>query len=480
MLAPILTLGNVFLRGLFALRSLNILNLFLILNRNFGVYNLQMRPSYAIFSVALFLQLIVTSCASRMAPASPSLLPKPLARLHPGASISPLNLHPTTPPEQVATTTPPGVSPPEVFELADAVAPEHDELEGDGPEEAEEFMRRVRLPGGGPLETDRYLSARRHAEGMRHFSIATGRFVTGRGGLRANSLSAPKDLTGGWVSLGPGNVGGRTRSLVINPVDPNIMFAGAVAGGVWKSLDGGASWNPLTDLVPTDYIAALAMSPTDPNTVYAGTGESLAGDGRRGLGILKTTDGGATWTRLPATANSSFNYVNKIVITPGGSIYAATSTGVYQSLNGGANWTSSLAKSYCDEMTLRQDVQADFLFANCSTTTSQNGPFAIYRNSDAAGAGTWENVFTTTGMARTSLAIAPSQPTTIYAMAWSSSPQPTNATGLIGVFRSLSSGDTGSWTTQTSNKDSNRLNTALLSYPECAGECLFREWCRCL
>jgi photosystem II stability/assembly factor-like uncharacterized protein len=97
-------------------------------------------------------------------------------------------------------------------------------------------------------------------------------------------------------------------------------------------MDAGATWVPVTDLIPTDYIDTLAMSPTDPNTIYAGTGETYSGDGRRGLGILKTTDAGANWTRLPATANSNYYYVNKIVITPGGNIYAATNTGVYRSL----------------------------------------------------------------------------------------------------------------------------------------------------
>jgi photosystem II stability/assembly factor-like uncharacterized protein len=207
------------------------------------------------------------------------------------------------------------------------------------------------------------------------------------------------------------------------------------------------------------------MSPTDPNTIYAGTGESYSGDGRRGLGILKTTDGGATWTRLPATANSNFYYVYKVFIAPGGNLYAATITGVFQSLDGGTTWTQSLNKLFCYEMAGRTDQRSDYLFVSCSTTSSSNGPFSIYRNSDAAGAGTWDAVFTTAGMARTSLAIAPSQQTTIYAMSWSSTPQPTTATGLIGVFRSTSSGDPGSWTTQTSNKDSNRLNTALLSNP---------------
>jgi uncharacterized protein (TIGR03437 family) len=264
--------------------------------------------------------------------------------------------------------------------------------------------------------------------------------------------------------VGPGNVGGRTRSIVINPVDPKIIYAGSVAGGVWKTTNAGASWFPTTDLIPTDYISTLAIDPKEPNTLYAGTGESYSGDGRQGLGILKTSDAGATWARLPATANSNFYYVYKLVITPGGNIYAATRTGVWLSTDRGATWTQSFIKFACYEMAARPD-QPEYLFVNCSTTTSTAGPFAIYRNTGPTTGGAWDQVFTTTGMARTSLAIAQSQPTTIYAMSWSTSPQPTNKTGLIGVFRSISSGDTGSWTMRTSNADTVRLNTGLLSNP---------------
>src|SRR5205809_512142 len=78
---------------------------------------------------------------------------------------------------------------------------------------------------------------------------------------------------GTWQPLGPGNIGGRTRSFIVRPDDPNTMYAGAVGGGVWKTTDGGASWNPLSDLLPSIGVTALAMDPTAPDTVYAGTGE---------------------------------------------------------------------------------------------------------------------------------------------------------------------------------------------------------------
>ena len=141
-----------------------------------------------------------------------------------------------------------------------------------------------RTPPGGELRTERYLTAKAHAAAM----------------PRATSL-------GTWVSLGPSAIGGRTRSLVINPTNTNIMYAGAVSGGVWKTIDGGNSWLPLTDNQLLPFICTLAMDPTNPNIIYAGTGESFGVDyqGIRGLRILKTFDGGNTWTRLTGEGQTS-------------------------------------------------------------------------------------------------------------------------------------------------------------------------------
>src|SRR5260370_18558749 len=131
---------------------------------------------------------------------------------------------------------------------------------------------------------------------------------------------------GTWTQLGPGNVGGRTRALTINPTNPNIMYAAGVAGGVWKTTDAGASWAPLADLLPNIAVSCLAMDPNNPNTIYAGTGEGYFNiDALRGAGIFKTTDAGNTWSVLDASADQlGFRYVNDIVVSPndGNRVYA--------------------------------------------------------------------------------------------------------------------------------------------------------------
>jgi uncharacterized protein (TIGR03437 family) len=333
----------------------------------------------------------------------------------------------------------------------------------DSPSEAAEFFRKMRVFGDEPLPVERYQAARTHAESMRHYSIAERRIVDAP---RKNALAAPAAALGGWSSLGPGNIGGRTRSVLINPKNPSIIYAGSVAGGVWKTVDAGLNWTPISDLTPTTAITTMAFDPTDAtySTIYAGSGESYPGDGARGTGILKTTDAGATWTLLPATNNFNFWYVNKMVAAPSGNLYAATTTGVWSSVDEGATWKQSLVQTKCDEIVARTDLTTDYLFTTCQAATT-GVQHAIYRNTDAAGTGTWTSVHSPSNMARTSLAIAPSQQTTVYAMAWNTNPQPTTMTGLAGVFRSTQSGDAGSWTTQTSNADPVRLNTVLLSNP---------------
>ena len=147
----------------------------------------------------------------------------------------------------------------------------------------------------------------------------------------------------GWTWLGPGNIGGRVRSILIHPTNPSIMWAGSVGGGVWKTLNGGASWNPLDDFMPNLAIACMVMDPANPDIIYAGTGEGFCNiDAIQGAGIFKTTDGGMTWAQLSFTAsNPNFLWVNRIAISPANSlvILAATSTGIWRSTDGGATWT---------------------------------------------------------------------------------------------------------------------------------------------
>lgn len=78
-----------------------------------------------------------------------------------------------------------------------------------------------------------------------------------------------------WQELGPGNIGGRVRSIVIHPTQPTTLFVGAVAGGVWTSTDAGATWRPVNDFMGNLAVSTLAMSPADPSVIYAGTGEGF-------------------------------------------------------------------------------------------------------------------------------------------------------------------------------------------------------------
>lgn len=267
-----------------------------------------------------------------------------------------------------------------------------------------------------------------------------------------------------WTPLGPGNIGGRTRALLIHPADSNVLYAAGVGGGVWKTVNSGASWTPLGDLLPNIAVSSLAMDPKNPSVIYAGTGEGFFNfDAIRGAGIFKTTDGGATWTRLSATTTPDFHYINDIVVSPtdGLRLYAATRSGAWRSVDGGASWVRTLDPAVtggCLDLVVRSDQPTDYLFASCGTFSQTK----IYRNTDASGAGAWTQVLSDPGMGRTSLALAPSNQNIIYAA--SASPVTSNQPGLHAIFRSTASGDLNTWTAQVRQSDATRLNTTLFSW----------------
>lgn len=292
--------------------------------------------------------------------------------------------------------------------------------------------------------------------------------------------AAPGSLLGTWNNLGPTNQGGRTRQLLIDPSNANIMYAAAVGGGVWKSTDGGGNWNQLTDLVlPNIAVSSLAMDPSNPQVLYAGTGEGFFNsDAIAGAGMFKTIDGGATWSPLTATTAggvraADFRFVTQIAVSARypQRIYATTRTGLFRSNDGGTSWTRLIDGSSvngCMDVVIQQKRAVGYVFAACGTFANS----AIHRALDGPSTA-FTQVFTTTGMGRTSLAIAPSNESYVYALASSNGPGP-YANGMLGVYRSTTNGATGSWTTQVSNTSPTKLNTLLLTnpvyaYSECVG-----------
>ena len=154
-----------------------------------------------------------------------------------------------------------------------------------------------------------------------------------------------------WVSLGPtpgayfnyGNISSRILTGAFNPQNPNIIYIGAANGGVWRSTDGGIQWQPLTDNQPSMAMGAIAIDPDNPNIIYAGTGEATySGASYSGLGLLKSTDGGDTWTQI-TTGFPANTYFSRIKIRPGhnNEIFASMGySGLFRSTDSGLTWAA--------------------------------------------------------------------------------------------------------------------------------------------
>ena len=329
-----------------------------------------------------------------------------------------------------------------------ALAEKYAKLERDGPQrfdqpqEAQEFYFHQRRPLDGDALPLAHLQQEFDALRAREAELARVRDPnSGPAGLR------------GWTALGPGNIGGRTRAIVISPVNPDVMYAAGVTGGVWKSTDAGVSWHPSGEFLPNLTMSALALDETDPNIVYAGAGEGMfASFGKhRGLGIYKTTDAGETWTLLDGTVNGvpegAFYFVNKIRISPNNPsrIYAATMFGVWRSLDAGQTWSVVLRNPWaiaqpasvqetlgcsvgCSDLAVRTDRNPDVLFATFGNFYKDG----LYRSDDAGD--TWIQYTTGAEQGRMAFAIAPSNNERMYILM--SQNQAGNLGRLYSLFRS--------------------------------------------
>ncbi|MEF3697774.1 WD40/YVTN/BNR-like repeat-containing protein [Desulfolutivibrio sp.] len=316
----------------------------------------------------------------------------------------------------------------------------------DKPKEAMVFFAERRAPvGETAIPVERYVAALEHMKGMDVYSTKLNRRIPAA--RKGDFLNSREGVLGRWTAVGPGNVGGRIRSLVIDPGTPATMYAGGVAGGVWKTVDSGTTWTPLTDLLPNLAVCSLAMDPKNSAILYAGTGEGFGNsDAVRGAGIFKTTSAGASWALLPATATEAFYYVNDIVTSPNDSnrVYAATRQGLYLSADAGTSWTQvhdASAISGCTDLAVSDNAGTDRVFAACGMWTTSPTAYILRSTNNGQN---WSQVYTQAYMDRTSLAIAPSNPDIIYALASNNNTTTgylyTN--GLLAVLKSIDGGTT--------------------------------------
>jgi photosystem II stability/assembly factor-like uncharacterized protein len=310
--------------------------------------------------------------------------------------------------------------------------------------------RQSRRAGRGlpapPLTTDRAQVAERRLAAVHQFRASSHAAPSGPVRALAVTGKAPADAppspvapTAGannWVPLGPTAipngqtyggarvlVTGRVTAIAIDPANHQVIYIGTAQGGVWKTADGGTHWQPCSDNEASLAIGALALDPSNSQIVYAGTGEgNFSGDSYYGAGVLRSTNGGASWTLLGGATFVGSRF-GRLAVTPGtpARVFAATSGGVYRSVDSGTTWTQ-----------LSNGIPTQFatdLVIDPTTPTTAYAAFwgqGIYKCTNAGAATpSWTklagglplaNAAPPNGFNRVALGMSASSPQTIYAL----------------------------------------------------------------
>ena len=226
--------------------------------------------------------------------------------------------------------------------------------------------------------------------------------------LRSIKESSNKDADiTGWDWLGPGNIGGRSRSFAIKPSNPNVMFFGSVAGGLWRSDDAGSSWAPVDDFWASLAITDIVFDQVNDNIIYVSTGEYGSfgtnaigvSSGLPGEGIYKSNNGGATWTQLNNTL--SWTWIPRLATVPGklNELYAIVANGgnsgltnggfIAKSTDGGLTWPTIVNTSTVPQSISVSRINTEQVAVGCigELYTNRNGVFNSTNCIDIIGQG---------------------------------------------------------------------------------------------
>lgn len=221
------------------------------------------------------------------------------------------------------------------------------------------------------------------------------------------AMSTTKASPLNWMEMGPNNIGGRTRAILIDKDSLNIIYAGGVSGGLWKSTTHGQSWNKV-ELADNIAISCIAQDPTN-GYIYVGTGEGLASpssvnimSGMYGEGLYRSTDG-VNFQILPSTTN--YTIINRLAINKNGDIYMATTLGLQLSTDDGATWSKEQFGGIND---IKIAPNSTRVFATAGALTYVSNDGTTFNKVDAS--------LPSSGLGRVEIAISPSNPDVVYAV----------------------------------------------------------------
>lgn len=254
------------------------------------------------------------------------------------------------------------------------------------------------------------------------------------------SLIGPTSVTGGNANQLSGI--GRADRIAFHPTDPNIIYLGAPAGGLWKTTNAGTNWYPVAGFLPGLSVSGIVVDHQNPNTIYVLTGDgnaslpnyftSIYGFTRQSAGLFKSIDGGQNFERmppLPTTVTTYFGY--KLVQDPtfNNVLLAATTNGLFRSNNYGATWTRPIADPVFD---------VEFKPNGAGTTYASTSSGVSISTDYGANFNTASNFnFSVFFSIRIELAVTPSNPNVVYALAGDGG---SLAGSFKGVFKSTNSG----------------------------------------